>query len=468
MACSVDQDKMLSPEPIDGEAQPILSLALKLSGEDPNGEPRGIAVLGVGLSNKRLLARQENDILDLIFTVATKMPTKIWLAGAVLNLGFALASAPQVKLDAGIVHGAVCDGIETSVYRGIPYAQPPVGDLRFMPPQSFNNSFSNGVLNATQFSAGCIQASDQFAWTEPSTSEDCLTVTVYAPPGNHSSLPVKVWLHGGGNTGGSASYPLYDLCHLATDSITVAIQYRLGPLGFLALDSAGIDGNMGVKDQIAALEWVQANIGAFGGHPGKVLLFGQSSGADDAFAIASLPQAKGLVKGVVCESGGGLDLAPFETMQNVGADYAVGLICGRDDSKSVDELISTYSTLPVFSQVEGTFANPQLAGWAAGNFPNSTNMANPYLDGKLFVKQPLAVGPQVPIILGSTIEKKYPLAPNATESTIIAALTQIETLFAFKCFTYRGGQAEWDVEGELDGDGGHGESEFGGFGVDGF
>ncbi|KAF2158312.1 hypothetical protein M409DRAFT_38341 [Zasmidium cellare ATCC 36951] len=406
------------------------------------------------------------------------MSSGIWLAGTVLNLGLALASTPQVTLEAGIVHGAVCNGVNTSVYRGIPYAQPPVGNLRFMPPQPLNTSFPNDTLNATQFSAGCIQASDQFAWTEPSTSEDCLTLTVYTPPNNPSSLPVKVWLHGGGNTGGSASYPLYDLCHLATDSIAVAVQYRLGPLGFLALDSAGIDGNMGVKDQIAALEWVQANIGAFGGDPRKVLLFGQSSGADDAFAIASLPQTKELVRGVVCESGGGLDLAPFETMQSVGADYAVGLGCARDDlpclqSKSVEELISTYSTLPVFSQGEGTFTNPMLAGWAAGNFPNSTNMANPYLDGKLFVQQPLAVGPQVPIILGSNtndgslfavppllgdsitpqnyttflsqfgplapaIQRKYPLPPNATQTAIIAALTNIETLFAFKCFAYRG------------------------------
>lgn len=118
---------------------------------------------------------------------------------------------------------------------------------------------------------------------------------------------------------------------MATDSIAVAIQYRLGPLGFLALESAGVDGNMGIRDQIAALEWVQENIAAFGGDPRKVLLFGQSSGADDAFAIASLPQAKALVSSVICESGGGFDLVPFETMQNVGADYASGLNCSRSD-----------------------------------------------------------------------------------------------------------------------------------------
>lgn len=151
------------------------------------------------------------------------------------------------------------------------------------------------------------------------------------PSGSKSNLPVKVFAHGGANTDGSASYPLYDLCHLATDSIAVAIQYRLGPLGFLALESAGIEGNMGIKDQLAALEWVQTNIAAFGGDSKKVLLFGQSSGADDVFAIASLTQAKSLVSSVICESGGGFDLHVNETMQNVGADYAIGLNCSSTD-----------------------------------------------------------------------------------------------------------------------------------------
>lgn len=100
------------------------------------------------------------------------MYAKIWLTGSILNLPLALASAPQIKLQAGVVHGAVCNGIDTSVYRGIPYAQPPVGDLRFRHPQPLNTSFPNEFLNATKFTATCIQAPGLFASTGPSTSED--------------------------------------------------------------------------------------------------------------------------------------------------------------------------------------------------------------------------------------------------------------------------------------------------------
>jgi carboxylesterase type B len=146
-----------------------------------------------------------------------------------------------------------------------------------------------------------------------------------------SSLPVKVWAYGGGNDGGALTYPLYNACHLASDSIVVKFNYRLGPLGFLALPDAGIRANMAIQDYLAALTWVKRNIGAFGGNPSKVMLFGQSSGADDTFVVSTLPEAKSLISAAVMESGGGLDMIPYETAKYTGRSFAKTLNCSSED-----------------------------------------------------------------------------------------------------------------------------------------
>lgn len=163
-----------------------------------------------------------------------------------------------------------------------------------------------------------------------------LYINVYTPPEttNHSSLPVKVWAYGGGNIGGATSYPLYDACSLATDAIVVTFNYRLGPLGFLALDSAGVKGNMAIQDYLAALKWVKENVASFGGDPSKVLLFGQSSGADDAFVVSTLPEARSLISAAVFESGGGLDIVPYDIAQLSGSSFAETLNCSTNDVSS--------------------------------------------------------------------------------------------------------------------------------------
>ena len=126
-----------------------------------------------------------------------------------------------------------------------------------------------------------------------------------------STLPVKAWIHGGGNAADSASDPLYTGCYISDDAVVVSINYRLGPLGYLALETAGLEGNFGIQDQLLALQWVQDNIAAFGGDPTKVLLFGESAGAYDAFVLSTLPQAPSLFSAIVTESGGGGDLPTF-------------------------------------------------------------------------------------------------------------------------------------------------------------
>lgn len=146
-----------------------------------------------------------------------------------------------------------------------------------------------------------------------------------------SSLPVKVWAYGGGNDGGALTFPLYDSCNLATDAIVVKFNYRLGPLGFLALPDAGIRGNMAIQDYLAALTWVKLNIRAFGGDSSKVMLFGQSAGADDTFVVSTLPEAKGLISAAVMQSGGGQDVTPYKTATNTGRSFAKTLNCSSKD-----------------------------------------------------------------------------------------------------------------------------------------
>lgn len=138
-------------------------------------------------------------------------------------------------------------------------------------------------------------------------------------------------MFGGGNVVGDIGNPLYDACNLATDAIIVAFNYRLGPLGFLGLVDAGIKGNMALHDSLLALQWVKENIAAFGGDANKVMMFGQSAGADNVFTVSALPQAEKLLSGVVLESGGGIDLIPPTIASYSGSSYAQTLGCGISD-----------------------------------------------------------------------------------------------------------------------------------------
>ena len=146
-----------------------------------------------------------------------------------------------------------------------------------------------------------------------------------------AKLPVLVWAYGGFNKVGGTSYPLYDGCNLATDAVLVELNYRVGPMGFLSLGNAGIQGNMAIQDTLAALEWVQTNAAAFGGDASKAMLFGQSAGADNTFVISTLPQAPDLMIGVIAESGGGQFLTPWSVAQDVGAGFAKSVNCSTTD-----------------------------------------------------------------------------------------------------------------------------------------
>jgi para-nitrobenzyl esterase len=210
----------------------------------------------------------------------------------------------DVVTHSGCVRGGDAGGIEA--FRGIPYAAPPVGPLRWKPPAE-PASFQR-VLDATAFGKACPQL-DNTLGGKLDTDEDCLTLNVWTPR-RDGKLPVMVWIHGGGLMQGGSAIAAYDGQHLARDGkvVVVSINYRLGPLGFLAHsaltaeDPQHASGNYGLLDQIAALHWVQTNIAAFGGDPKRVTIFGESAGGESVCALLASPLARGLFHQGVIES----------------------------------------------------------------------------------------------------------------------------------------------------------------------
>jgi para-nitrobenzyl esterase len=212
-------------------------------------------------------------------------------------------SALVVNLADGQIRGKKTGG--TDEFLGIPYAAPPVGPLRWRPPQP--PAHWHGIRPATQFAPHCPQPAGVFG--RPSTSEDCLYLNVFAPAGHRGSgLPVMVWIHGGALVAGESND--YDPSGLVADGvIVVTINYRLGALGFLAhpalADHPGSPtGDYGLMDQQAALRWVQHNIRAFGGKPANVTLFGESAGGQSVLLQLTSPGARGLFAKAIVESGG--------------------------------------------------------------------------------------------------------------------------------------------------------------------
>jgi para-nitrobenzyl esterase len=209
-----------------------------------------------------------------------------------------------VKTDAGLVQGSYKDGV--TIYKGIPFAAPPVGDLRWKAPQPVTKW--EGVKQTTQFGPAPIQGGNP-----PSgKSEDCLYLNIWSPAKQpNENLPVLVWIYGGGFSFGSTSEPWYDGEKLARKGVIfVSIAYRVGTLGFLVHPELSAEnpnhtsGNYGLLDQIAGLQWIQKNIAAFGGNPNKVTIFGESAGAISVSMLCASPLAKGLFHGAISQSGG--------------------------------------------------------------------------------------------------------------------------------------------------------------------
>ncbi len=228
------------------------------------------------------------------------------------------SSTPPVRTLSGLVEGVNEQGVR--VYKGIPFAAPPVGDFRWRDPQPV--APWTGLREARSFAPICPQTGDSLpgAPSEPK-SEDCLYLNLWAPAARpKAKFPVMVWIYGGGWTNGSASIPNYWGNRLARRGvILVTIAYRLGSLGFLALPELSAEsphhtsGNYGLLDQIAALKWVHANIGGFGGDARRVTIFGQSAGSMSMSILMCSPLAKGLFQRAIGESGGTFEPAKISS-----------------------------------------------------------------------------------------------------------------------------------------------------------
>ena len=228
----------------------------------------------------------------------------------------------SLEIEGGQITGIPGEDPIVTVYKGVPFAAPPLGELRWQPPQA--PASWEGVMEANTFSDACVQNLQRSRppWTEEfmhqgDADEDCLYLNIWTTARSGDELPVLVYIHGGGFGEGSGSIDVYDGEALAKKNlVVVTINYRLGVLGFLShpeLTAASPDqtsGNYGMLDQVAALEWVQKNIEAFGGDPDNVTIAGQSAGAMSVYLLTASPLARGLIHRAIVQSGPG-GLASF-------------------------------------------------------------------------------------------------------------------------------------------------------------
>ncbi|KAH8667110.1 carboxylesterase family protein [Xylariales sp. PMI_506] len=240
----------------------------------------------------------------------------------------AVAAQPTVTLANGSYYGLVQSTYSQEFFLGIPYAQPPLGDLRLRPPQSLNTTWSD-VRNATSYSPECYgYGSDDWVLGND-VSEDCLTINIIRPQGISAGadLPVAAWIHGGGYVEGGSSDPRYNLSFLVQQSVEldspiigVSFNYRLSGWGFMFSQELLDEGatNLGLRDQRLALHWIQENIGAFGGDSSKVTIWGESAGGNSVgtHLVAYGGRDDGLFRGAISESGAPTGLSNFSTVAN--------------------------------------------------------------------------------------------------------------------------------------------------------
>jgi para-nitrobenzyl esterase len=254
------------------------------------------------------------------------------LASAII-LPASAANPLQVKTDKGKIQGKMSADGQARDFLGIPFAAPPVGPLRWKPPQP--PAAWKNVRPATSFGSRCMQEEhyDDMVFRDPGENEDCLTLNVWTPAKPKGKLPVMVWIFGGGFAGGGTSEPRQDGEHLTRkDVIVVSMNYRLGIFGFFATpeliaeDPHHAAGNYGLMDELAAIQWVHRNIAAFGGDPNNVTIFGESAGSFAVSAQMASPLAQGLFAHAIGESGAafassGLSFPPLQQFAQQTQDY---------------------------------------------------------------------------------------------------------------------------------------------------
>jgi para-nitrobenzyl esterase len=300
-----------------------------------------------------------------------RLVTGLTALATAFSTALALASPAQaapapgpalVRTDAGWVRGETT--AEGRQFLGIPYAEPPVGALRWRAPRPVEPW--HGVHTAQDFGNRCVQTAGwDPGYEDPSHTEDCLDLNVYVPEGS-GKRPVMVWLHGGGLTAGAGEDVVPDVFARRTGTVVVTVNYRLGAMGFLATDALdgetrdGVSGNFGMLDQQAALRWVRDNIGRFGGDRGRVTVAGESAGGRSVCTQMASPTARGLFRAGIVQSGAYSDCADRTHEDAVAQGGAfmerlgcTTLTCLR--SRSAEEILAAQSGFPWGPVTGGAF-----------------------------------------------------------------------------------------------------------------
>ena len=334
-----------------------------------------------------------------------------------------------VDTDAGKVVGREKRGV--LLFAGLPYAAPPVGERRFRPPQPVEPW--EGTREATRFSPwapqsarglGAVLAGAPVDW-----DEDCLYLNVQTPALDDARRPVMVWIHGGAFVSGSGAVPWYDGAKLATrgDVVIVSINYRLGALGWLHLghldESYAGSGNNGLLDQIAALQWVQRNIAAFGGNPEDVTIFGESAGGMSVGTLLGTPEARGLFHRAIAQSGASQNVASTE----IATDVTEHLLETAGVS-TVAELVALDVEALLAAQDAVSATGLRGRGVGAG-LP-----FGPVVDGTVLRRPPMdevrdGLSAHVPLLIGTNRDEWTLFAmadkPDLDEETVLRRLSSI-------------------------------------------
>jgi para-nitrobenzyl esterase len=347
----------------------------------------------------------------------------------------AAAAQTRVAVDGGIVQGAVHEGVLS--FKGIPFAAPPVGPLRWRAPQPVERW--SGVRQALSYGPDCMQVPfpNDAAPLGVTPAEDCLYLNVWRPARRSSrKLPVMVWIYGGGFVNGGSSPAVYDGSQFARDGIVlVSFNYRLGNFGFFAHPAlteeqrGGLLGNYAFMDQIAALKWVQRNVTAFGGDPANVTIFGESAGGMSVHVLLTTQLARGLFHRAVIESAGGRPGLLASRSLSGGANSAESIGVALAKRFGIDgegaAALARLRAIPASQLVSG------LNMATAGRDP--TYVGGPILDGQLVLGAPTdmyaaGLGARVPVMIGAnsmdigflqakTLEDLYAsFGPDATEA----------------------------------------------------
>ncbi|HEV8022804.1 MAG TPA: carboxylesterase/lipase family protein [Candidatus Lustribacter sp.] len=307
----------------------------------------------------------------------------------------------DVECDAGTLRGTRDRG--ALVFRNIPFAAPPVGDMRFEPPQDPQpwTGIRDATRNGPIAPQGRSRLADVMGDFSAGQSEDCLTLNVWTPAADAKQRPVLVFIHGGGFSSGAGSLPWYSghVLAVANDIVVVTVNYRLGALGYLYLPGVS-PGNLGLLDNVAALRWVQRNIARFGGDPLQVTVSGQSAGAMSTLAMMTSPAARGLFRRAISQSAAFGSLArTVEDAERIGAQFAQLLGVPSTDAQK-------FKTLPVGALLE---ASGKLARLRA-EFANTSPPFLPTIDGTTIPREIVGAlrdgaGRGIDLMIGTTREE---------------------------------------------------------------